>query len=169
MVSEEKIFEIVNNGRTDDGQTDDGRTPEHGYTISSPVSLRLRWDKNMGQLFSHEECVNENSKPNHSPVKSFKFHWKVENQSKFQNSLIVFMSPTFAPNFEKVGRAYCFWLVCVSVCLSVCVCVSVNFWTVNARVLKFHSEFCQNLMESSQNLIRSSTPQSQPVCQIWRL
>ena len=36
-VSEEKIFEIV-----DDGRTDDGRTPEHGYTISSPVSLRLR-------------------------------------------------------------------------------------------------------------------------------
>ena len=36
-VSEEKIFEIVD-GRTTDGQ----RTPEHGYTISSPVSLRLR-------------------------------------------------------------------------------------------------------------------------------
>ena len=37
----------------------------------------------------------------------------------------------YAPNFEKVGRAYCFWLVCVSVCLSVClsvcVCASVNF------------------------------------------
>ena len=28
----QKIFEIV----------DDGRTPEHGYTISSPMSLRLR-------------------------------------------------------------------------------------------------------------------------------
>ena len=34
MVSEENIFEIVDDGRT----TDDGRTPEHGYTISSPVS-----------------------------------------------------------------------------------------------------------------------------------
>ena len=35
----------------------------------------------------------------------------------------------YAPNFEKVGRAYCFRLVCVSVCLSVCLCVgaSVNF------------------------------------------
>ena len=31
----------------------------------------------------------------------------------------------YAPNFEKVGRAYCFWLVCLSVCLSVC--ASVNF------------------------------------------
>ena len=38
-VSEKKIFEIVD----DDGRrTDDGRTPEHGYTISSPMSLRLR-------------------------------------------------------------------------------------------------------------------------------
>ena len=37
-VSEKKIFEIVDDGRT----TDDGRTPEHGYTISSPMSLRLR-------------------------------------------------------------------------------------------------------------------------------
>ena len=36
-VLEKKIFEIV-----DDGRTDDGRTPEHGYTISSPMSLRLR-------------------------------------------------------------------------------------------------------------------------------
>ena len=26
------------------------------------------------------------------------------------------MPPTFSPNFEKVGRAYCFRLVCVSVC-----------------------------------------------------
>ena len=25
---------------------DDGRTPDHGYTISSPLSLRLRWAKN---------------------------------------------------------------------------------------------------------------------------
>ena len=35
----------------------------------------------------------------------------------------------YALNFEKVGRAYCFRLVCLSVCLSVCVCVctSVNF------------------------------------------
>ena len=37
-VSEKKIFEIVGDGR----RTDDGRTPEHGYTISSPMSLRLR-------------------------------------------------------------------------------------------------------------------------------
>ena len=41
-VSEEKIFEIVDDGQTTDGRTDnDGRMPEHGYTISSPVSLRL--------------------------------------------------------------------------------------------------------------------------------
>ena len=31
----------------------------------------------------------------------------------------------YAPNFEKVGRAYCFRLVCLSVCLSVCLCVRV--------------------------------------------
>ena len=30
-VSEEKIFEIV-----DDGRTTDGRTPEHGHLISTP-------------------------------------------------------------------------------------------------------------------------------------
>ena len=33
VVSEKKIFEIV-----DDGRWTDGRTPEHGYTISSPMS-----------------------------------------------------------------------------------------------------------------------------------
>ena len=32
VVSEEKIFEIVDGRRTDD----DGRTPEHGHPISSP-------------------------------------------------------------------------------------------------------------------------------------
>ena len=39
-VSEKKIFETVD----DDGRrmTTDGRTPDHWYTISSPVSLRLR-------------------------------------------------------------------------------------------------------------------------------
>ena len=39
----------------------------------------------------------------------------------------------YAPNFEKVGGAYCF-----SVCLSVTFYVSCNFGTVHARVLKFH-------------------------------
>ena len=29
--------------------------------------------------------------------------------------------PFYAPNFEKVGRAYCFRLVCLSVYVSVCV------------------------------------------------
>ena len=28
------------------GRTKDGQTPEHGYTISSPMSLRFRWAKN---------------------------------------------------------------------------------------------------------------------------
>ena len=36
MVSEEKIFEIVDGQRTDAGRTDDGRTPDHGHPISSP-------------------------------------------------------------------------------------------------------------------------------------
>ena len=31
---------------TDDGRTTDGRTPDHWYTISSPLSLWLRWAKN---------------------------------------------------------------------------------------------------------------------------
>ena len=35
VVSEEKIFEIVD-GRTADGRTDDGWTPDHGHPISSP-------------------------------------------------------------------------------------------------------------------------------------
>ena len=30
---------------TEDGRTDDGRTPDHGYTISAPMSLRLRFAK----------------------------------------------------------------------------------------------------------------------------
>ena len=51
-VSEKKIFEIVN----DDGRTTDGRKPEHGYTISSPMSLRLRRAKNndlcLGNVYS---------------------------------------------------------------------------------------------------------------------
>ena len=59
-VSEEKIFEIVN-----DGRTTDRRTPEHGYSISSPVSLRLRTAKNEGARvattlnidFSHNSAV----------------------------------------------------------------------------------------------------------------
>ena len=45
VVSEEKMFEIVD-GRTDDGrQTTDGHRSDW-YTISSPMSLRLRWAKN---------------------------------------------------------------------------------------------------------------------------
>ena len=28
---------------------------------------------------------------------------------------VMFMTPTFPPNFGKVGMAYCFWLVCVFV------------------------------------------------------
>ena len=43
VVSEEKMFENVDGRRTtDDGRTDDGRR-SHWYTISSPMSLRLRW------------------------------------------------------------------------------------------------------------------------------
>ena len=47
----------------------------------------------------------------------------------------------YAPNFEKVGRAYCFRLVCVSVFLSVCLSVCVRPLTsilVHVRNLKFH-------------------------------
>ena len=39
VVSEEKMFENVD-GRTDDGPTDERRSD--WYTISSPMSLRLR-------------------------------------------------------------------------------------------------------------------------------
>ena len=41
-VSEKKIFEIVDDDGRTDGRRTDGRTPEHGYTISSHMSLRLR-------------------------------------------------------------------------------------------------------------------------------
>ena len=36
-VSDKKMFETIVNA---------GRTPEHGYTINSPMSLRLRWANN---------------------------------------------------------------------------------------------------------------------------
>ena len=36
-----RCLSIVN-GRTDERRTDGRRTPDHGYTISSPMSLRLR-------------------------------------------------------------------------------------------------------------------------------
>ena len=39
VVSEEKMFENVDGQRTDDGRR------SHWYTISSPMSLRLRWAK----------------------------------------------------------------------------------------------------------------------------
>ena len=37
---EEKMFEIVE-------AADDGQTPDHGYPISSHMSLWLRWAKNL--------------------------------------------------------------------------------------------------------------------------
>ena len=43
-VVSEKMFENVD-GRTTDGRWTDGRR-SHWYTISSPMSLRLRWAKN---------------------------------------------------------------------------------------------------------------------------
>ena len=52
---------------------DDGRTPDHGHPISSPCEpdgsgeLKRGHNSDMkkitGQLFSHEESVNEISKP----------------------------------------------------------------------------------------------------------
>ena len=39
----------------------------------------------------------------------------------YLDTQLVYFHTCFAPNFEKVGRAYCFRLVCLSVCLSVCV------------------------------------------------
>ena len=60
----------------------------------------------------------------------------------------------YAPNFDKVGRAYCFGLACLSVCLLTfdwCMLRYRNFIihiphekdfgeTVNARDLKFHNK-----------------------------
>ena len=43
VVSEEKMFENVDGRRTDDGLR------SHWYTISSPMSLRLRWAKKKNQ------------------------------------------------------------------------------------------------------------------------
>ena len=44
---------------------DDGRTPDHGYTISSPLSLRLRWAKNGQITLDYEKLrtVYRNVKP----------------------------------------------------------------------------------------------------------
>ena len=36
---------LTTDGRRRTTTTDDGRTPDHGYPISSPMSLRLRWAK----------------------------------------------------------------------------------------------------------------------------
>ena len=43
-------------------------------------------------------------------------------EGSFTISLEIYL---YAPNFEKVGRAYCFRLVCLSVCLSVSLSVRV--------------------------------------------
>ena len=43
VVSEEKMFENVDGRRTTDGRTPDAGRRSHWYTISSPMSLRLRW------------------------------------------------------------------------------------------------------------------------------
>ena len=40
------------------------------------------------------------------------------------STLAIMVATYYAPNFEKVGRAYCFRLVCLCVCVSVCVCVN---------------------------------------------
>ena len=42
--------------------------------------------------------------------------------------MAVFINSFYAPNFEKVGRAYCFRLVCVCVCVCVCVGGCVGGW-----------------------------------------
>ena len=37
-----RCLKLWTDGWTTDGRTDDGRTPDNGYTIGSPLSLRLR-------------------------------------------------------------------------------------------------------------------------------
>ena len=45
----------------------------------------------------------------------------------FHYEIFIFLCPQLFPNFEKVGRAYCFRLVC----MSVCACVSVSHLFLN--------------------------------------
>ena len=43
------------------------------------------------------------------------------------------------PQLWKVGEAYCFWLVHPSVHVYVTLfCTCFNFWTIHAKILKFH-------------------------------
>ena len=56
--------------------TDDGRTPDHWYTISSPMSLRLRWAKN--------ESKNQRT---NGPVNAHLISWpsKAQNIQNLEN------------------------------------------------------------------------------------
>ena len=49
VVSEEKLFEIVDGRRTTDRRTDDGRTTDDGACLyyKLPRSLQLRWAKKL--------------------------------------------------------------------------------------------------------------------------
>ena len=59
--------------------------------------------KNKGQLFFHEESVYENSKPYHSPFKSFKFHRKVVESIKI--SKIPYFCQNLTKSSEKLIRS----------------------------------------------------------------
>ena len=52
VVSEKKIFEIVD-GRTDDGRTTDGRTPDHGHPISSPCEPNGSGELKIAHFLNH--------------------------------------------------------------------------------------------------------------------
>ena len=68
-------------------------------------------------------------------------HWVGISHSRmtFWLHSAVFSLGYYAPNFEEVGGAYCFWDVCGCVRPSVTLFdAKHNFWTMHARVLKFH-------------------------------
>ena len=69
VVSEEKMFENVD-GRLMDGRMD-GRQ-SHWYTISSPMSLQLRWayNQDMLQSFALDNIHSHNVKINLKPLKT---------------------------------------------------------------------------------------------------
>ena len=68
---------------------------------NSEKGHNLDMKKNTGQLYFHEGSVYEISKPYHSPLKSFKFHRKVEKMIKIQNSVIL---SKFWTKFSKVNQ-----------------------------------------------------------------
>ena len=67
VVTEEKMFENVDGRRTDAGRR------SHWYTISSPMSLRLRWAKKV--IFKHGHVAYQIDKDEEQNKMQVKFSY----------------------------------------------------------------------------------------------